>query len=204
MRDLEIRGAGSLFGVEQSGHINRLGYAYFNRLFTEEIETLKAGDLNEAMTSVEIPDINLEQAAYLPDDYINNKDVRISCYRKISEILSSHKKNKHALQDIEHLNWSIRDRFGELPPEANNLFDEARLALWLKNFYIESLVKKGGSLIFSFQKNIQLNLLQNSAGKLLHIFNERGVSIEFISKKHLSARVGLNFLSAFYSGTINS
>ena len=204
MRDLEIRGAGSLFGVEQSGHINRLGYAYFNRLFTEEVETLKSADSNEEMNIGGVPDIHLEQAAYLPDNYINNKDVRISCYRKISEILSSQKKDKHALQDLEHLNWSIKDRFGELPWETVNLFEEARLSLWLKNFHIESLIKKDGFLILTFQKNVQLTLVQTSAGKLLHVFNEHDIAIEFISKKYLSAKVGMNFLSAFYVGTINS
>ena len=207
MRDLEIRGAGSLFGVEQSGHINRLGYAYFNRLFAEEVETLKS-DSSESSTveagMSEITDIHLEQAAYLPDSYINNKDVRISCYRKISEILSLNKKDQSVLQDLEHLKWSIKDPFGKLPPEARNLFDEARLALWLRNLHIESMVKKDGVLMVTFQKNAPLLKLQNSAGKLLHILNEHGIDIEFISKKHLSAKVDISFLSAFFSGTIKS
>ncbi|RKY56825.1 MAG: transcription-repair coupling factor [Candidatus Neomarinimicrobiota bacterium] len=201
MRDLEIRGAGSLFGVEQSGHINRLGYAYFNRLFTEEVETLKLKNLNIETSMNNVVDIHLEQAAYFPDNYIDNKDVRISCYRKISEILSSNKEDQHVLQVLEHLNWSIRDRFGQLPPEAKNLFAEARLALWLRNFHIESMVKKDDSLVVVFQKNAPLSQLQISAGKFLHILNEHNIDIEFISKKHLSAKVGIGFLSAFFEGT---
>jgi len=204
MRDLEIRGAGSLFGVEQSGHINRLGYSYFNRMFTEEVDTLKSLNSKEEINLNDVPDIHLEQAAYFPDDYIKNKDIRISCYRKMSEILSCKKKNKQVLQELEHLNWSIKDRFGELPKEANNLFEEARLALWLKNFHVESLVKKDTYLFVAFQKNIPVTILQNSAGKLFHLLNKRGIAIEFISKKHLSAKVGLGFLSAFFAGTINS
>jgi transcription-repair coupling factor (superfamily II helicase) len=204
MRDLEIRGAGSLFGVEQSGHINRLGYAYFNRMFTEEVDTLKSLNSNEEINLNAVPDIHLEQAAYFPDDYINNKDIRISCYRKMSEILSYKKKSKQVLQELEHLNWSIRDRFGELPVEANNLFEETRLALWLKNFHVESLVKKDTYLFVTFQKNIPITILQDSAGKLLHLLSERGITIEFISKKYLSAKVGAGFLAAFFAGTINS
>ena len=204
MRDLEIRGAGSLFGVEQSGHINRLGYAYFNRLFTEEVEILKQEDSGIAANVNEVADIHLEQAAYLPDDYINNKDVRISCYRKISEILSSNKKDHVVLQELEHLNWSIVDRFGDMPIEAQNLFAEARLALWLKNYNIVSLIKKDDALIVGFQKNIPLSQLQNSAGRLLNMFNQNGIGIEFISKKHLSAKIDLSFLSAFLAGTIKS
>ncbi|MCF7832055.1 MAG: DEAD/DEAH box helicase [Candidatus Marinimicrobia bacterium] len=204
MRDLEIRGAGSLFGVEQSGHINRLGYAYFNRLFGEEVEMLKSGESETLEVFAEVPDIRLEQAAYLPDDYINNKDIRISFYRKISEILSSLKDKKNIRRNLEHLRWSVRDRFGELPPEAQNLFNEAGLSLWLKDFHIESLLKKDASLILTFQKNIPVSLLQTSAGKLLSLFNEKNIKIELISQKHLSAKVGLDFLSAFYSGTFNS
>lgn len=200
MRDLEIRGAGSLFGVEQSGHINRLGYAYFNRLFSEEVEKLKDGNNEISDAASESPDINLDQAAYLPDNYIDNKDIRIGFYRQLSDILSSKKDYRDSVKELDHLSWSCVDRFGQLPIEANNLFNEARLALWLKTYHIESLNNKDLHLILNFRKNIALNVLQNSAGKLLQKMNEKHIRIEFISQQHLSAKISRDFLTSFFNG----
>ena len=200
MRDLEIRGAGSLFGVEQSGHINRLGYAYFNRLFSEEVEKLKEGNDETKDVMNESPDIHLDQASYLPDSYIDNKDIRIGFYRQLSDILSSKKLFPESQKELEHLSWSCVDRFGPLPNEANNLFNEARLALWLKTYHIESLNKKDSHLILNFRKNIELPVLQNAAGKLLQKMNENHIHIEFISQHHLSAKISLDFLASFFNG----
>ncbi|MEA2077420.1 MAG: transcription-repair coupling factor [Candidatus Marinimicrobia bacterium] len=201
MRDLEIRGAGSLFGVEQSGHINRLGYAYFNRMFAEEVESLKSETSKKQNVAAYVPDLHLGWAAYLPEDYINNKDIRISFYRKISEILSSNKDMPSAIKELEHLSWSCTDRFGVMPEEANNLFNETKLSLWLKKYHIESMAKKDHVLIVGFRKNIPVSEVQLSAGKLLHLLNEKNISIGFVSKKHLSAKIGKEFLSAFFTGT---
>ncbi len=201
MRDLEIRGSGSLFGVEQSGHINRVGYAYFNRLFAEEVESLKSqGDQQKAPIST-LPEINLEQAAYLPENYVDSKDVRISFYRKISELLSSAKSNESIKRELDHVAWSCVDRFGHMPREAENLFNEAYLSLWLKRFNISSLVKKEHELVVGFSSTLPVKDLQHSAGKFLHLMNENNISVRFLSKRSLSAVLPADFLSAFFSGT---
>ncbi len=190
MRDLEIRGAGSLFGVEQSGHINRVGYSYFNKMFSEEVDKLK----NENVLNQDIPDVNLEQTAYLPEDYIDSKDIRISFYRNISDLLSSGKEYKKAINDLKHLRWSCKDRFGKLPEEAVNLFDEAKLSLWLKAYDIESINRNNSELLVVFKKNLAIDQIQTSAGRFLHFMNQNNLHIEFISQKHLSAKVSYDLL----------
>ncbi len=194
MRDLEIRGAGSLFGVEQSGHINRVGYSYFNRMFTEEVSKIKNEDIKVEQA---ICDINLDQASYLPEDYINSKDIRISFYRKISDILSSPKPFDKSMLELRHIKWSCKDRFGTLPREAENLFNETKLSLWLRTFDIESLIKKENKLHISFRKNLPNSQLQKSAGRFLQQMKERHFQLEFISGKHLSAKTSLDFLTQF-------
>ena len=201
MRDLEIRGSGSLFGVEQSGHINRLGYAYFNSMFAEEVEALKNENDDSVSIKQELPDLNLEQPAYFPETYISNKDIRISFYRKISELLSTAGSRADILKKLDRVVWSCVDRFGSMPPEADNLFKEARLALWLKDFQIASIVKKDKELLVGFRKNIPVAEIQLAAGKLLHHMNENGVSVHFVSGKNLSANIGIDFLSKFFGGT---
>jgi len=198
MRDLEIRGAGSLFGVEQSGHINRVGYAYFNQLFGEAVESIKSGvDSSQKSQS---PDLYLEQSAYLPETYIENKDIRISFYRKISTVISSSEDYPSAVKELDRLSWSCRDRFGNMPEEAKNLFNESRLAVWLKQYNIESLSLKEDSVVAVFQNNLPLAELREVAGRFLYRLNEKGVSVEFISKKQLSAKIGKNFIDMFFRG----
>ena len=201
MRDLEIRGAGNLFGVEQSGHINRMGFAYYNRMFSEEVEALKASTDGAAPSRREGADIQLDHPAYLPETYISNKDIRISFYRELSSALSDITDHAKALRRIEHLAASCRDRFGVLPEEAENLFRDARLSLWLKSYYIETLLRKDTKLIMSFVKNVPVDILQQAAGKFLHLCNQHHIPIEFISKKYLMARVHDKFLNSFYGGT---
>ena len=204
MRDLEIRGSGSLFGVEQSGHINRVGYAYFNRMFAEEVENLKAGEAPETKVRAEQPEINLERPAYLPEGYINSKDIRISFYRKIADLVSSSKSSGDLNRELKRLTWSCVDRFGAMPPEAEHLFEEARLAFWLKEFHITSLIKKDNALTVNFNKNLSVGEIQHIAGKLLHKMNENSIWIRFISKKHLVAQIEEKFLIQFFNGTFKA
>ncbi len=201
MRDLEIRGAGDLFGVEQSGHINRMGYAYFNRLFTEEVLALKESNDPSSAPRRDVPDIRLEHAAYFPDNYIENKDIRISFYRSLSDILSESDGPLRALPEIERLERACRDRFGPLPEEAVNLFRDARLSCWLKPFYVDTLSLLNASLYLSFSQTATVSVLQNAAGRLLAILNAHHVRINFLAKDHLSAEMDKGFLDLFYSGT---
>ncbi|MBW6457649.1 MAG: DEAD/DEAH box helicase, partial [FCB group bacterium] len=200
MRDLEIRGAGDLFGVEQSGHINRVGYAYFNRLFSEEVTALKE-DRDSYPLRPDVPDIRLEHAAYLPDNYIDNKDIRISFYRSLSDILSEANEPRAAFNAIKRLGRACRDRFGHLPQEAVNLFNDAHLALWLKPFYVDTLSLINGSLGLSFSRTVPVTVLQRGAGRLLAILNAHYVPINFTAKQYLSAEMDIKFLELFYSGT---
>ena len=201
MRDLEIRGAGDLFGVEQSGHINRVGYAYFNRLLTEEVLALKESSDPSSAPRREVPDIRLEHPAYFPDNYIENKDIRISFYRSLSDILSEFDDPLRALPGIARLEHACRDRFGPLPEEAVNLFRDARLSCWLKPFYVDTLSLLNTSLHLSFSQTAAVSVLQQAAGRLLAILNAHHVQINFLAKEHLSAEMDKAFLDLFYSGT---
>ncbi|MDD3966421.1 MAG: transcription-repair coupling factor [Candidatus Marinimicrobia bacterium] len=197
MRDLEIRGAGDLFGIEQSGHLNRLGYAYFNRMFEEELQKARDPEKREHDSA----DIRLEHPAYLPEYYIAERDIRIAFYRELSGILSGEMPLAAALNAIGHIESACRDRFGRLPQEAVNLFNDARLSVWLKGFEIDALIRKDGELRLLFSPDAGTEKIQRAAGKLLGIFRKHHIEISFVSKQHLFARTDENFLSAFYAGT---
>ncbi len=117
MRDLEIRGAGNIFGKAQHGHIEKVGYDMFVKLLDEAVKELQ-GKKVDAENDVKL-EISLD--AYILEDYISSSDERILMYTKISNISSEEEENE--------LLKSMEDGFGTVPQEVKNL---CRLAL-LKN-----------------------------------------------------------------------
>ena len=110
MRDLEIRGAGSLLGAEQHGHITDVGYEYYLKIVRNAVrEANGETELPEAEVTLEIP-IN----AHIPHDYIGNEVQRLSVYRKIADVDSG--------ESSVLLKEELEDRYGEIPRPVENLF----------------------------------------------------------------------------------
>ncbi len=136
MRDLEIRGAGSILGTAQSGHIVAVGFDLYCQLLKQAVAQLKGEkprlrlevDLlldfvvtNEAefvmppKVPVQEPDSFPHKIpAFIPVTYVSDPALRIRAYRDVAEITS------HAQLDRLRREW--RDRFGPFPPAADNLF----------------------------------------------------------------------------------
>ncbi len=122
MKDLEIRGAGSLLGEKQSGHIANVGYELYVKMLDEAIKKYK-GELpvQEIETEIQIP-FN----GYIPQYYIEDEMEKIDVYKKISGIESK--------QDYEDMMDELSDRFSEIPQAVMMLLHVA---------YLRALGKKG-------------------------------------------------------------
>jgi len=107
--DLELRGAGTLLGEEQSGLIDTVGYEFYMELLDEAIKEAKG---EKSIDSVE-PEMNLKIRAFIPDSYIPNIRLRLSYYRALTEIRSEN--------DIDDLEEELKDQFGKPPEEVINL-----------------------------------------------------------------------------------
>ncbi|MCP2619470.1 transcription-repair coupling factor, partial [Candidatus Aminicenantes bacterium AC-335-K20] len=139
-RDLEIRGAGNLFGVEQHGHLKAVGFDYYLKLLEETIKELK-GEAEEK-TSAEI---NLKINIKIPEDYLPQMNQRLSLYQKISSISS--------LNEIEKIKEEMEDRFGPLPKSCYNLLDYGVIKYLAEKIRILNIDREGQILKIKFSKN---------------------------------------------------
>ena len=116
MRDLEIRGSGNVFGTEQSGHIANVGYHLYTRILKETLETLKERRGDEAV-AFPVPDVSIDLELQIPSAYIENTAERIASYRRIADA--------HESSELKSIRDELRDRFGRLPLETEQLIDGA-------------------------------------------------------------------------------
>ena len=152
MKDLEIRGAGDILGGEQSGFINEIGFATYQKILNEAIEELKENEFKDLYEELEgkqskkdyVKDIQIDTDFELlyPDDYINNITERLSLYNKLGDL-----KNEAELKQYE---LELVDRFGELPTQAVDLLDSLRIKWVAANIGLEKIVMKQNRLIGYF------------------------------------------------------
>jgi transcription-repair coupling factor (superfamily II helicase) len=108
-RDLELRGAGSLLGEQQSGRITAVGYDLYCQMVSEAVADMKG---EAPQTPLELK-IDMVVDAFLPHDYVDSEELRLDAYRKLALVV--HDEELALLRD----EWA--DRFGPLPTQAEAL-----------------------------------------------------------------------------------
>ncbi|MDX5324650.1 MAG: transcription-repair coupling factor [Bacteroidota bacterium] len=151
LRDLEIRGAGDLLGGEQSGFINEMGFDTYQKILAEAVRELKENefkDLYQGTTSADITDfvdecqLDTDLELLIPDDYVNNIEERLRLYQKMDSLDN--------IQQLESFRNELDDRFGDLPPQVEDLLSSIRLRWMAKEAGMEKLVLKQGKMIGYF------------------------------------------------------
>jgi transcription-repair coupling factor (superfamily II helicase) len=117
MRDLELRGAGSLLGDEQSGHVAAIGFELYCELLAEAVAELQ-GSTAPPSRPVRV---DAQVDAYVPAEYVPLEAVKIDLHRRLALSLG--------VSELRELRAEVADRFGPLPDAVDNLFaiQEARL-----------------------------------------------------------------------------
>ena len=147
MRDLEIRGAGNLLGPEQSGFIDALGFDLYTKLIEQAVQELRAetGQVPELTAASEIETrVEIEEDAYLPEEYIPLADERVDFYRRLVRATDP--------REVEEIREELRDRFGRLPEPALNLLAYVNLKLLGSRLGLERIQVKGQRLLAWFAK----------------------------------------------------
>ena len=135
MRDLEIRGAGNILGVEQHGHINAVGFSLYCSLLKRTIERLKGHDV--PMPGEVTMRLGLDAA--VPAWYVPDTAQRIDLYKRLGELVSD--------QMLDELREEVRDRYGAPPEETLALFEAVSLRVSCQGYGIERVEVKGDRLV---------------------------------------------------------
>lgn len=145
--DMDIRGSGNILSDEQSGHVKETGVELYQDMLNEAINDLNSS--NEQQIDAQISDyqaqIKLKISLLIPESYIDNLDLRMSFYKRISNIKS--------LEEKESLAIEMVDRFGQMPEEINNLLEVSYLKFLAKKCNIEKVEAKKDGILISFYNN---------------------------------------------------
>ncbi len=142
MRDLEIRGAGSLLGAEQSGHIGAVGFDLYTQMLAEAVEQWRA----EAEGRPPVPQrrgpavsLDLPLAMHLPAPYIDDIALRLSTYQRLAAVETP--------EEVDRLAEDLNDRFGPPPPPAVNLLEAVRLRALAARLGAESVAQEEAQIV---------------------------------------------------------
>lgn len=141
MRDLDIRGAGNLLGAEQSGFINDIGFETYHKILDEAIEELKETEFKDIFEKPDAEKVYVKECQIesdleilLPVEYVDSSAERISLYNELDHIDTE--------EGLMRFTDQLIDRFGPVPPQANELINTVRLRWLARDLGFEKIVLK--------------------------------------------------------------
>jgi transcription-repair coupling factor (superfamily II helicase) len=148
MRDLEIRGAGNILGSEQSGQIGAVGFDLYCRMLSDAVEQLRSGKVMPDGVQ-QGPTIDLPVKARIPESYVDDLDLRLELYQRISKLVSR--------EEVESMRGELVDRFGPLPPQAVNLLYVVDMKAMAIAAGVESITMAEKHLVIKMAPDRQLD-----------------------------------------------
>jgi transcription-repair coupling factor (superfamily II helicase) len=147
MKDLEIRGAGNLLGAEQSGFMNSVGFDLYCKLLAEAVQELQGkqeAEISAGNTSVDLP-----LDAFLPDEYIGDRTLKVNFYQRLA--------NLGTPEQVEAMSAEMTDRFGPLPPAVQNLLTLIKIKVEAAQLGYEAISIKDNEFVLTVKRNIVPN-----------------------------------------------
>ena len=147
MQDLDIRGAGNLLGAEQSGFIADLGFETYQKLLAEAVHELKDEEFSDILPQDEDSDSDIfvkecfvesDLELLFPAIYVPDSNERILLYRELDSLTES--------REIEAFRARMKDRFGAIPKEGEELIRMVTLRHEAQRLGIEKIYLKGGKM----------------------------------------------------------
>ncbi len=134
--DLEIRGAGTLLGAEQSGHMAAVGFDLFLEMVYEAVREATGEEVEEPLD----PEVHIGVEARLPASYVPDEATRLRLYRRLA--------GARDIGEVASLASELRDRFGPLPEPARNLLALLRVKVLARGCGLAAVTVRGGKVEF--------------------------------------------------------
>ncbi|MDR1695991.1 MAG: transcription-repair coupling factor [Endomicrobium sp.] len=190
LKDLEIRGAGGILSANQHGFVRDIGYDMFSKLLEEEGKKIK-GESASKTSAKENGEIDLKVNALIPQTYIEDEDIRILFYRKLSDA-----RNAETLDKVKE---ELTDRFGKLPQEVKTLFEITALRLKAREFDIERISEDNNYIYVYFSNEADFSsadipMLIKNYSKEIEFINGKGYAFKL--KKYEISVPALEYIKA--------
>ncbi len=150
IRDMEIRGFGSILGKEQSGNIASIGLEEYLNLLEETVNRMKGEGVMEEIE----PQIIIGIEAYIPDSYIEDGSLKLALYKRLMSA---------DIDELDEIRLELKDRFGQLPDEVEGLFILSQLKVLCKRLFIEKLQQRGKTFVLEFSSHADEKILKSIA-----------------------------------------
>jgi transcription-repair coupling factor (superfamily II helicase) len=134
MRDLEIRGAGNILGLEQSGHIAAVGFETYHRMLREAVKEMQGAKVIPPLN----PEIEFPEDAFIPEEYVEDGFQRVALYQKLARCEEIHQ--------LDELRGELIDRFGQLPPSVSVLISSMIARVAAQKLGFQKVVLNGNLL----------------------------------------------------------
>ena len=147
MRDMEIRGVGTLLGQRQHGHMQAVGYSLYCKMLNEAVLRMK-GDSRDGTDEFEtVADLQID--AFIPDAYIRNEALKLDIYRRIAAVESE--------EERDDMLEELIDRFGEPPKSVLNLLEITGLRGKAHRLYIKEVQGRPDRIVFTMYERARIN-----------------------------------------------
>ncbi len=162
MKDLEIRGAGNLLGVKQSGHIAAIGFDLYCQFLAEAVEELRGKQSGEARRSVmtgrdhQWPSVSLPLDAYIPEEYVPDLGTRLGLYHRLAKM--------ECPGEVEDMARELEDRFGSIPEPAENLLYIVRIKVLATAAGLVSVFTQGRHIVMKSSEPVIASISKQSQG----------------------------------------
>jgi len=159
-KDLETRGAGNLLGKQQSGHIAAVGIDLYTEMMEEALSELRGEE------PAKRPDtqINMRVSAFIPEDYIEDMNLRLSAYKEVSGALNN--------EEVDRVHEDLLDRYGPLPEPLSNLLEIMRIKIMAQRASVSRIDASASAVNITFAENAPIrhdaimSLLRSNQGRI--------------------------------------
>ena len=176
MRDLDIRGAGNMLGGEQSGFIAEIGFEMYQKILDEAIRELKRNEFRDLFKEeikqqddfVKDCSIDTDLEILIPDSYVESITERLSLYARLD--------NCSTEKDLQDFHEELNDRFGPVPPAAEDLFTTVRCRKMAVELGFEKMFLKNETLKCFFVGNPDSPYFQSETFNRILLFLQTGTN----------------------------